>query len=105
MRAKGDEMTDECRCEVLDATTEGGGTDPRSCPEHAYEIGRRHERNVYLEERAVLRDLLSEARIRLDQHLGMCACPGMPCVTACRECDTTQDLVNRIRAFMRGGRE
>ena len=51
---------------------------------------------------ATLRDLLSEARIRLDQYIGMCACPGMPCVTACRECDTTQDLVNRIRAFMQG---
>lgn len=51
---------------------------------------------------ATLRDLLSEARIRLDQHLGMCACPGMPCVTACPECNTTQDLVNRIRAFMQG---
>ena len=46
--------------------------------------------------------LLSDARIRLDQYIGMCACPGMPCVTACRECDATQDLVNRIRAFMQG---
>ena len=45
-------MPDEtCRCEVLDPTTEGGGTDPRSCPEHAYEAGRRHERSVYVEER------------------------------------------------------
>ena len=43
----------ECRCETLDAN-EGGGADPRSCPEHAYEAGRRHERNVYLEERAEL---------------------------------------------------
>ena len=49
-----------------------------------------------------LRSLLSEARIRLDQYIGMCACPGMPCVTACRECDATQALVNRIRAFMQG---
>jgi hypothetical protein len=48
-----------------------------------------------------MRDLLSQARIRLDQHVGMCACPGMPCVTVCRECNTTQELVNRIRAFMR----
>jgi hypothetical protein len=47
-----------------------------------------------------LRDLLNEARIRLDQHIGMCACPGEACVLACRECNTTQDLVNRIRAFM-----
>jgi hypothetical protein len=46
-------MSDEtCRCEILDPTTEGGGTDPRSCPLHAYEAGRRHERRVYLEERA-----------------------------------------------------
>jgi hypothetical protein len=38
-------MPDEtCRCEVLDATTEGGGTDPRCCPVHAYEAGRSHER-------------------------------------------------------------
>ena len=43
-----------------------------------------------------LRALLSEARIRLDQYIGIC------CVTACRECDATQDLVNRIRAFMQG---
>jgi len=49
-----------------------------------------------------MKDLLSQARIRLDQHIGMCACPGMPCVTACGECNTTQDLVNRIRAFIRG---
>jgi hypothetical protein len=49
-----------------------------------------------------LRELLSEARIRLDQHIGMCACPGMACVEACSECHTTQDLVNRIRAFMQG---
>jgi hypothetical protein len=49
-----------------------------------------------------LRNLMGEARIRLDQYIGMCVCPGMPCVTACRECDTTQDLVNRIRAFMQG---
>jgi hypothetical protein len=48
-------MPDEtCRCEVLDPITDGGGTDPRSCPVHAYEAGRRHERNVYLEERAAL---------------------------------------------------
>ena len=40
----------ECNCEVLDATTEGGGTDPRSCPEHAYEAGRRHERTCYVQE-------------------------------------------------------
>jgi hypothetical protein len=49
-----------------------------------------------------MRLLLSDARIRLDQYIGMCGCPGMPCVTACRECDATQDLVNRIRAFMQG---
>jgi hypothetical protein len=95
-------MAGECKCEVLDATTEGGGTDPRSCPEHAYEAGRRHERTCYVEERDRLRDLLSQARIRLDQHIGMCACPGEACVSACRECNTTQDLVNRIRAFMQG---
>ena len=46
--------------------------------------------------------MLSEARIRLDQHLGMCACPGEACVSACSVCNTTQDLVNRIRAFMQG---
>jgi hypothetical protein len=27
------------------------GGDERRCPSHAYELGRRHERNVYLEER------------------------------------------------------
>jgi hypothetical protein len=47
-------MSENCRCERLDPTTEHGGTDPRSCPEHAYEAGRRHERNVYLQERADL---------------------------------------------------
>lgn len=51
---------------------------------------------------ATMRDLLSEAHIRLDQHIGMCACPGEACVSACRECNTTQDLVNRIHAFMQG---
>lgn len=35
---------DRCRCEVLDATTEGGGTDPRSCPEHAFEAGQQAAR-------------------------------------------------------------
>ena len=61
-----------CRCEVLDPTTEGGGTDPRSCPVHAYEMGRRHERNVYLEERARLvaeRDRLRE-RVQATADVG-----------------------------------
>jgi hypothetical protein len=57
---------------------------------------------IALEERDQLRDLLSQARIRLDQHIGMCACPGEACVSSCRECNTTQDLVNHIRAFMQG---
>ena len=48
-----------------------------------------------------MRDLLSQARIRLDQYVGMCRCPGEACVSACGECDATQDLVNRIREFMR----
>jgi hypothetical protein len=51
---------------------------------------------------STMRALLSEARIRLDHHLGMCACPGEACVSTCRECNTTQDLINRIRTFMRG---
>jgi len=49
-----------------------------------------------------MRDLLSQARIRLDQYIGICKCPGESCVSACRECDATQDLVNRIRGFMQG---
>jgi hypothetical protein len=51
---------------------------------------------------APLRELLSEARIRLDQYVGMCACPGEVCVSACRECNATQDLTNRIRALLQG---
>lgn len=46
---------------------------------------------------ADLRDALS----RLDQYVLGCACPGMPCVTACPECDKTQGLVNRCRANLR----
>ena len=34
-------------------------------------------------ERDAAKELLAEAEVRLDQHIGMCACPGMPCVTAC----------------------
>ena len=49
-----------------------------------------------------MRDLLSQARIRLDQYIGMCRCPGESCVSACRECDATQELTGRIRAFMQG---
>jgi hypothetical protein len=64
--------------------------------------GRKQDIRALATKVEVLEDLLSQARIRLDQHIGMCACPGMPCVTACRECNTTQDLVNRIREFMRG---
>ncbi len=54
----------------------------------------------YVEERDSLRDLLLRARVRLDQYIGMCKCPGEACVSACRECNTTQELVNIIRAFM-----
>lgn len=57
-----------CRCEALDAS-EGGGTDERSCPEHAYEVGRRHERSVYLDERtklaAVSESALADAQRQL----------------------------------------
>jgi hypothetical protein len=67
---------DGCRCEALDATTEGGGTDPRSCPVHAYEAGRRHERRVYLEERAMLEARSAELRgllaALLPMHSGSC---------------------------------
>lgn len=55
-----------CRCEVLDAS-EGGGTDPRSCPEHGYEMGRRHERNVYLEEKREIEAKLSATEARADE--------------------------------------
>ena len=55
-----------CRCEVLDPTTEGGGTDPRSCPVHAYELGRRHERMAYLEERAALEARVVELATQLN---------------------------------------
>ncbi len=48
-----------------------------------------------------MRDLLSQARIRLDQYIGMCACPGESCVSACGVCNRTQGLVNDIRAFMK----
>jgi len=48
-----------------------------------------------------MRDLLSQARIRLDQYIGMCRCPGESCVSACGECNRTQGLVNDIRAFMK----
>jgi hypothetical protein len=62
-------MPDEtCRCEVLDPTTEGGGTDPRSCPEHAYEAGRRHERSVYLEEREKAREVYATQLHRLQDE-------------------------------------
>ena len=45
---------------------------PRACPVHAYEAGRRHERNVYLEERARLvaeRDRLRE-RVQATADVG-----------------------------------
>jgi hypothetical protein len=56
--------------------------------------------DAYRAERDAMRDLLSQARIRLDQYTGMCTCPGEVCVSACRECNATQELVNIIRAFM-----
>lgn len=56
-RAIGRREAVDCRCVTIDAS-EGDGIDPRSCPEHAYEAGRRHERNAYLEER---REASSEA--------------------------------------------
>ena len=49
-----------------------------------------------------MRTLLVQARIRLDQYIGLCACPGESCVSACVECATTQELVNLIRKFMQG---
>ena len=58
-------MTQECKCVVLDETVEGVSKDPRSCPEHAYEAGRRHERNVYLAERAELEERLAIAEAGL----------------------------------------
>ena len=55
-------MHDEtCRCEAKEPTAEGGGTDQRSCPVHAYEAGRRHERACYLEERSALETRLKNA--------------------------------------------
>ena len=48
-----------------------------------------------------LEQLLDEARTRLAQYVGACVCPGMPCVTACPECNKTQDLVNRIDEALR----
>lgn len=60
-----------CRCETLDAS-EGGGTDEMSCPEHAYEAGRRHERSVCLDERtklaAVSESALSAANASADAY-------------------------------------
>jgi hypothetical protein len=49
------QLNNGCMCIMIDGTPEGGVADARSCPEHAYEAGRRHERNVYLEERAALK--------------------------------------------------
>jgi hypothetical protein len=80
MRAKEDEMADECKCVVLDATTEGGGTDPRSCPEHAYEAGRRHERNVYLAERAELVAELTAKTTRLTLAISVAEAARWACV-------------------------
>lgn len=60
-----------CRCETLDAT-EGGDTDPRSCPEHAYEAGRRHERACYVEEKAELVARRDEARAELARAQDQC---------------------------------
>lgn len=50
--------------------------------------------------REALSELMREATTRLAQYIGMCACPGMPCVTACSECDKRQGMVNRFRAAL-----
>ena len=112
MAKQGEERCNDCAglmrlhpmpdCRSYGHALKGGPGEERAAIEHAYEAGRRHERTCYVEERDRLRDLLSQARIRLDQHLGICACQGEACATICRECRTTQDLVNRIRAFMQG---
>jgi hypothetical protein len=89
LRARETKMPEECRCEVLDATTEGGGTDPRSCPVHAYEAGRRHERNVYLEERAEL-----YRRLRSCTSLAYAAA-----AEVVANCFPTSDAVARLRSI------
>jgi len=66
--------TSECRCVPINP---GGGkeVDPRSCPEHAYEAGRLHERLCYLEEkhelemRIKLRDMLDQMRTETHEKL------------------------------------
>ena len=42
-----------CRCGPVDGMRAPGGgqRDPRYCPEHGYELGRRHERAAYAEEK------------------------------------------------------
>jgi hypothetical protein len=88
-----------------DYTLDDGNDDDGLCHPCAHAIaGDRVSSQVSARDLTIrdLRTILSEARIRLDQYIGMCACPGMPCVTACSECDRTQELVNRMRAFMRG---
>jgi hypothetical protein len=46
------------------------------------------------------RRLLNRAQARLAEYRLGCPCPGEPCVTDCKMCDTTQGLVNEIRALL-----
>ncbi len=55
-----------CRCEALDEL-EGGGTDPRSCPEHAFAAGVEHGKALAA---APLRQTLVAIRHRTNKSQG-----------------------------------
>jgi hypothetical protein len=84
-----DHMSD-CRCIEIDPVA---GTDQRSCPEHAYEAGRRHERHCYLNERAALEAQLAAARAAYAQSTEQLTVVQTRCTA----------LLNELRAYSGSG--